>query len=514
MTNNVIYLSNSGLILYQRSKNTLQEVLHFADANTAQSALSDYVTRHGVKSVTVMLDILEEGYALESIPHLNGRDRNALLQRKKSQLFPRTRFNYSAVRGRDASGRRDDQVFFSAITDDQVIQPWLALLFDLQLPIVAIQSLPILSEKLAKDLPGSEHKFLINITEDHRGVSLRQSYFKDNVLALSRFRQLKTSDLSELAATVKEEIDRSRRFVSRQFNLAPGARIAAHFFYSSPATHVFFNTVDFSAINLDAQSYLTCDYARSKGLTLPDNSGISQLLAVQPSGISQTWHYRDPQSHFYYRHHQLKNALNLASALLLLGGLITTGLGLTENARLNEASQQLQNEQRALSERLSHTAEAPLINGFSPFEMRAQIQVYQHIQQQIITPAAILAPISLVLQHHPDITLEAVAWGSKNDGSQPPAIENPDPSQTTGNEKRLVPLRLSASIAPFDGNYRKALALIERVTKQLGQTAQIKNVKTVKLPIEINANNELSGTTSQRSLDSEFILEMQWEQQP
>lgn len=511
MASNVIYLSNFGLILYHRSKNTLQEVLHLADANSAQSPLYDYIAKHGVKPVTIVLDILEEGYALESIPHLNGRDRDALLQRKKNQLFPRTRFNYSAVRGRSASGRRDDLVFFSAIADDQVIQPWLTLLFNLQIPIVAIQSLPILSEKLAKDLPGGEHKFLINITEDHLGVSLRQSYFKDNVLALSRFRQLKTSDLPDLAATVKEEIDRSRRFVSRQFNLAPDARIAAHFFYSSPAMHVFFNAVDFSAINLDAQSYLIRDYARSKGLTLPDNSGISQLLAVQPSGISQTWHYRDQQSHFYYRHHQLKNALNLASALLLLGSLIHTGLGLMENARLNEASRQLHNEQHVISERMIHTAEAPLTNGFSPFEMRVQLQVHQQLQQQIITPEAILAPISQVLQHHPDITLGAVAWGSKNDDSQQPAIENPDPSQTTGNEKRLVPLRLSASITPFDGNYRKALALIERVAKQLSRTAQIKNVKTVKWPIEINANNELSGTISQRSLDSEFILEMHWE---
>jgi hypothetical protein len=497
--------------LYRRSRNKLREVLVVSDVNSAQAALHDYVVTHGIKPVTVMLDILEESYALESIPHLNSRDRGALLGRKKNQLFPRTRFNYSSVRRRSVSGRRDDQVFFSAITDDKVIQPWLGLLYDLQVPIAAVQSLPLLSEKLAKDLPGDDHKLLINITEDHLGVSLRQSYFKDNILAFSRFRQLKTNDLSELAATVKEEVDRSRRFVSRQFSLTQGVRIAAHFFYSSVATYEFFKTMDFSAINLEARFHHTCGYARSQGLALPDNSGIGQLLIAQLSRRSLARHYQDQQSQHYYKHHQVKKALNFASALMLSGSVIYSGLGFIENYQINASIGQLRNEQLTLAGRMEQTVDAPLTNNFNPFEMRTQLQVLKQLQQQTITPEAILTPISQVLQNYPSITLGAVTWGSKDDASQQQAIENLDPTQTTGNENRLVSLRLTASIEPFDGNYRKALALIERIAKEFGQTAQVKSVKNVKQPIEINAYNELSGTISQHTQDSEFILEMQWE---
>lgn len=507
MTHHVIHIGNSGLTLYRQGKHTLREVLSLA-AVTARSPLHDYVAAHGVMPVIVVLDIQEESHALESIPHLSGRDRETLLERKKNQLFPRARFSHAAVRGRDKTGRRDDQVFFSAVTDEQVIQPWLALLFDLQLPVIAIQSLPVLNEKLAKDLSGGEHKFLITLTEDHRGVLLRQSYFKENILALSRFRQLKAGDLPELAATVKEEVDRSRRFVSRQFSLTQNVRIAAHFFYTNPATHRFFKTVDFSLVNLDVHGYLALDYAAGKGMATPGDTGAGPLLAVQLAKIGPVAYYRDPQSQYYYRHYRFKNALNLAGILILLAAVIHNGLGLAENARINDNIAQLRNEQQRVAGQLSRSAEAPLINHFNPFEIRTQLDVHRRIQEQIIIPAALLAPISEVLQSYPGIALTSLVWGGKDDESlaQPPAATVP--AETA---RRWVSLRIGIGITPFDGDYRKALALIERVARQFSLTEGIKNVATVKLPIAINAGNELSGTSNQHVLDSEFILEMHWE---
>ena len=485
--------------------------MHCIDVASAAAQLHAHIAKYGVKPATVLLDVLEESYVLESIPHLNSRDRDALLERKKNQLFPKTRFNYSAVRGRDQTGRRDDQVFFSAITDEHVIQPWLQLLYDLQIPLGTIQSLPILSEKLVEDLAGGSHKLLIDITENHLGVALRQSYFKNNMLALSRFRQLKTAHASELAATIKEEVDRSRRFVSRQFNLTQGDLIYTHFFYSGTITDGLFKTMDFSGMSLEVHFYRTCDYALSQGLTLSDNSGINQILAAQQPKMIAVKHYQDQQSLYYYKHYQLKKVLNAISALLLSGTVVYTVFAVAENVRLNVGIEQLQNELRTLSGRMSQTLDAPLINNFNPFEIRAQIQVVEQLQKHVITPAALLNPVSEILQKHPDIVLKTVSWGVKDDAGQVQETEINDPALASDDEHRRVTLNLSAQIMPFDGNYRKALALIERVAKEFEQSAQIGNVKIAKRPIEISTDNELSGTISQPTHDSEFRLEMQWE---
>lgn len=511
MADHVIYISSAGLIWYQRYRQRLDELMHCNDVSTAAAQLRTHIANYGVKPVTVLLDVLEESYVLESIPHLNSRDREALLERKKNQLFPKARFNYCAVRGRDKTGRRDDQVFFSAITDEHVIQPWLKLLFDLQIPLSTIQSLPILSEKLVKDLAGGDHKLLIDITENHLGVALRQSFFKNNILALSRFRQLKTSHASEFVATVKEEVDRSRRFVSRQFNLTPSDLIYAHFFYSGTITYELFQTIDFSGMNLETRFYRSCDYALSQGLTLSDNSGINQILAAQQPKMLAVKHYQDQQSLYYYKHHQLKKMLNAISTLMLLGTVIYSVFAVAENARLNISIEQLHNELRTLSERMSQTFDAPLINNFNPFEIRAQIHVVEQLQNQIITPTALLTPVSEILQKYPNIVLKTVSWGIKDDANQAQETESSDPAQLSDNGHRRVTLNLNAQIMPFDGNYRKALALIERIAKEFEQGLQIRNVKIAKRPIEISTNNELSGTISQPTRDSEFRLEMQWE---
>lgn len=509
MSSDILYLNNSGLSLYGREKKALQFKLTLKDPEQAVEILSQYLSENASKPVDILVDLLEESYVLESVPHLNGRDRDALIQRKKTQLFPGSRFVFHAVRGRDSAGRRDDWIFFSAIGDEHTIQPWLSVLLTLRWPISSIQSLPILSEKLVKDLAGGEHKFLLGLSEEGSGLTLRQNYFKAGVLALSRFRKINITDLPELAVILKDETDRSRRFILRQFNLSPDISIAVHIFYAGQEAYTYLKQVDFSTVNVVSYHYFVPEFAHSKGFTLPDHSGLNQLLAVQAAQMGKGGHYHSLQSRYYYRHHQLRQGLYLLSLLTVLGGLGYAGFSLVENADLDQTAEQLRLEQQDIAQRLAQLTESPLTAGFNPFEMRAKLNVYQQLQATLVAPDALLTPVSAVLQKNPNIFLKSISWGDTGEISQD-SVSDLNLVDSAGGVQK-VNVRLSAGISPFDGNYRKALALIDRLSRQFEQTQILTNIKAIKLPIEIGSNSDVSGNIGQRNPDSEFVLEMQWQ---
>lgn len=502
----IVYLTNKGLILYRRDKKSLREELRLDDPQTAQPALAEYFNRHGKKPVTVLLDIMEETHKLDSVPHLNSRDRRALLQRKKNQLFPGKHFTYCALRGRDKEGRRDDRVLLAAITEAQVIEVWLDLLYELQIPVAAIVSLAIQSEKLVKALAGRRHKLLISLTGDNNGLILRQSYFNDNSLALSRFRMINPCSSSELITEIKEEIDRTRRFIARQYNLRIYEAVASHFFFSDAKTQQLFTTVDFADVFIQANFYKVEEFAAAVGVSFPENSGIAQLVAYQLSGSG---HYQESKSRYYYDHYRAKNGLYLLSALILLAGAGYMALGVIDNVKAHDEIERLNNNREEIAVRLTKIKAAPSINGFDSFEMQVLLRAREQLQQTIIMPETMLEPVSQVLKDFPGIMLTKIEWGEQT-GFPSTGISSYSGLDVNLTAQSPVRILLQAKIEPFDGDYRRALALIERLSERLRATGTLGNVKTLKQPVDIAAEKELIGTAGEKALNSEFILEMQW----
>ena len=60
---------------------------------------------------------------------------------------------------------------------------------------------------------------------------------------------------------------------------------------------------------------------------------------------------------------------------------------------------------------------------------------------------------------------------------------------------------MEAEIHPFNGDYRSALALIERFAATLRSQAQVAEVAIAKLPVNLDSASTLSGST-QDNLDA------------
>ena len=61
------------------------------------------------------------------MPHVGARDREAILERKLTQIFRNVPYRHAQLQGRETEGRRDDRVLYTAVTNPEVLRPWLEI---------------------------------------------------------------------------------------------------------------------------------------------------------------------------------------------------------------------------------------------------------------------------------------------------------------------------------------------------------------------------------------------------
>ena len=72
------------------------------------------------------------GFPPRHDPHVGAGDRDAIVGRKLTQIFRNTPYRHAMLQGREPEGRRDDRVLYTAITNPEVLRPWLEMIERLQ----------------------------------------------------------------------------------------------------------------------------------------------------------------------------------------------------------------------------------------------------------------------------------------------------------------------------------------------------------------------------------------------
>ena len=161
--------------------------------------------------VSLLVDVVEEEFREETVPHVMGTDRRALLRNKKTRLFRDATYSYAMLQGRESEGRRDDRVLFTALIRPDMLAPWLGQLARLKIPLTGIYSLPLLSEMLLKKLKVSgSHVLLVSM---HSTGGLRQSFLQDQRLKLSRLAITPDVGQARYPSYILGEVEKLRRYL-------------------------------------------------------------------------------------------------------------------------------------------------------------------------------------------------------------------------------------------------------------------------------------------------------------
>src|SRR3954463_3117921 len=173
--------------------------------------------------VHLFTDLAEEDLRLDTIPHVGSRDRDAIMTRKATQMFRSTPFRYAMLQGREAEGRRDDRVVYTAITNPEVLRPWIDALERREGPLAGIRSTAVFSAVLLEELDlAFAHTLLVTFTP---GEAMRQTYFRNREIRFSRLTPVDLEPGQSLGAMIAEETTRTWQYLDSLRNFLPDDRL-------------------------------------------------------------------------------------------------------------------------------------------------------------------------------------------------------------------------------------------------------------------------------------------------
>ncbi|MBU4236298.1 MAG: hypothetical protein KKI01_08230, partial [Proteobacteria bacterium] len=181
----VLLLTSQGLRAFTWQDSVLIPSGQFAADEQGQDEFNRYLSSPPDSPLYLVADVIEEDFRLENVAHVLGKDRSALLERKLAQFFRTTEYRSARVQGREESGRRDDQVLFSALTNNEQIGLWVKLILAQKAPLQGVLSIPWLMELFAgfQHLDQVPHLLLVNLEQQG---GLRQTYIQAGRLKFSR----------------------------------------------------------------------------------------------------------------------------------------------------------------------------------------------------------------------------------------------------------------------------------------------------------------------------------------
>ncbi len=176
--------------------------------------------------VRILVDLIEEDFKKENIPHVGSNDRKAIINRLIDRHYRKSKdyVNYKVI-GREKQGRKDDIVLYSVLSNPKILDFWLKPIKDNHISISGIWSLPLLSEALFNKFKISADNVLL-VSQQVPG-NLRQTFIKKGKFENSRSAMVNLHD-STIGKYISTEIEQTIRFLSNQRHIGFDEKIQIH----------------------------------------------------------------------------------------------------------------------------------------------------------------------------------------------------------------------------------------------------------------------------------------------
>jgi hypothetical protein len=453
----------------------------------------------------VLLNLSSEEYHEEQLPHIQGKDRKLMLERKLNKLFSGSDYTHYNFLKRQKMGRKDDLFLLSGITDTAAIDPYIDVLTGFQIEISGVYSTPLIINDIIKPLNHASQVLVIATgkpAEDR--LPFRQTFLNGSLIHFNRLTSITVSgDPEELAEKFHREIQRTWQYLNNRRELKPEVDL-----------EVILIVPDFVETALKAQPETPhCQYVFVKLKELVNHHHAENKIQ-QPNFASLTAfllgnkahrapHYKPEKLAFIRRHQQLRRYLLAASIIL---GVVT--LGLTTNNFIK--SHQIDQTNQQLRQTLSNNSmEVSTLQGWfedrhtSPEKMKSVVTTARELTKTNPLPRPIFEIISGGYENFSDLSLNILEWNIIS------AAENNDKNNfNLSAASNPVLINIEGEVLNFDGNYRRAIERIESFADNIKNHNSIALVTVQKLPLEINSTTNVSRSVAERTAPI-FSLDIQ-----
>ena len=503
------------MAVYHWSGGELLEPLWFGADEDGLTEFSLYLTHAPHDPVYLLVDVVEEEFREESIPHVVGNDRRALIRTRLNRLFRDPTYSYAVVQGRDSDGRRDDQVLFTALIRPDLLSPWIGQIAKHKIPLAGIYSLPIVSEALIKRMPvDSDHALLVTLQSTG---GLRQTFFKNNRVKLSRLAIMPPGETPGHASYVLGEIEKIRRYLNSLRQLP----------HDSPLDVYVVGTAELLAdITRQSPDSLTTrhhlfeldEVAEMVGMKGPYGSDSSDRIFAHLLAKKRLPNqYAPPSQTRHNLMYRTRIGLLVASAVLVVVSLFISGTNVVEGVIAVGDSASARQQTAFYNERYDIARRRMPETPAEPQDIKAAVEMAEQLRAFKTTPRAMVVTLSEGLADFPGLKLESIDWLTSTDPDKPIGGRNQranvrSRSSSTGgdsNGPRLYQMaHIKGSVDPFDGDYRQALGMVRRFAETLLGLPEVEAVHLLELPLDTGSDTALSGDTERQASTAPFELRM------
>lgn len=512
-----LYLSAHKAAIYHWRGGDLASSYLFDGNDEGRAYFERYLHETQKSPIYIITDLFEEEYRQDTIPHVFGPDRNAILERKKGRLFRDTSYFYSRVIGRETEGRRDDRVLMTAITNPKLVKPWVKLIDAYKVPLAGIYSLPLFSESVIRHIEEpSSHLLMVSL----QSISgLRQTFFLDGQFRISRLVQMPRYGTEPYAPHIREEVERIRRYLNSMRLITMEEPLHICFLMSaelleevkkeySESTSTRYDFYDINTLLEKAGS------KHKVSTPFSDKFFVHQLLQRKPRNF-----YASNTERRYFTMRNLRYGMIVSSALLMLAGAVWSGFNLMGGLGYKQSSISAANKAEFYDMRYQLARERLPQTPVEPEDLKVAVELANKLEEHKTSPLQMLKLISAGMDRYPSVKLDNFQWQASTDPNIKLGAEN-NPATSrgqasighsmvsntdTGYDYYQVAL-VNGHLDPFNGDYRDAIDRINQFADTLRARDNVHDVSIVSLPLDVSSQASLQGNANSASRAANFAV--------
>ena len=483
-TRRLLYLNTHRLSAYAwREGRLLPEAIFETDAE-GLAGFAEYLQKQRCSQFSLLANVAEEGHAQETIPYLQGRDRQALISRKIGQHFLGTPLATAISLGYEKAKRKNEKLLISALTNPGHFEPWLTRLNEAAAPLAGIYTVAQLGGQLLKKLGHSTPRCLLLTLQDH---SIRESFLVDGQTLFSRMAPLTDSSIAGIASSLSTEAGKLHQYLIGQRQVGRDEKLPVFIIAHPQAIPAIENAcpergqLSFSLIDSHRA-------AKKIGLhTAPDDSR-SELLFLHLLATAPPRQQFASEAHRHdFRLAQIRQTIFAVGLLALLGSGLFAAKEIYRAHTLHEESQALASSVADLNWRYREISATFPQLGIDNDTLRRLTTRHADLIRQQRQPGPAYRWVSQALNAAPNISLDSIEWKIGRSSPSTAASVIGDDEITT----------VRGAIRPErNATTRQVLASFEQFVEQLRRDPA-NSISVLQQPFDLESGRPLRGGDSE-----------------
>ena len=507
----LIGAGQAALYHWQEGAATLRDV--FTAGEQGRKRFRRYLSQNPDIPFYLLVDLADEEFRQDTVPHVSRRDRQALLRRKTGRLFKDTTYCSHRLSGRERDGRRDDRVLLSALANPGQVRQWVTLLDEARAPLAAICSLPLFTARLLHDVAGQTGGRRLLVSRQ-RVSGLRQTCFDNGEFQFSRLAPLPNGEQEAPPALLRAEVDKVRRYLDSRQTDRPTEPLHVHFLFAGSLLREL-------EAGLAEQESVRCHFhdpckpAHGDSAREPASGQFSdgyftqQLLRLRPAND-----YADTAERRWFFLRRLRAGVAAGGCALLLGSACYSALACFNGMVIKRKTDMAREETARYAAEYDQARKRLPQTPVKAPQLKAAVMIAEQLELARKTPLELVSVLSHSLNEFPSIHLNRLSWTAADpadaaDYGRPAPANSPVIADLHGAAVAAhQAARLQARIEPFNGELREAMELVNRFAANLRGREEVRAVDVLTLPVDISSGAALQGNAQAARHDAEFSLKI------